>query len=146
VGNTSINLQLVREGRAVVYRDYLSGCPNTQDFLSAEAQARDARLAFWSQDNPVMPWDWRRGDRTATTSPPPSLTVPNNNGTCDPSYPGTCIPPAPPDLDCGDITDRRTSRPPPLRRRRQRDWLRGTVRIGRFSGERGAIAPSKIIL
>jgi len=113
VGNTSINLQLVREGHAVVYRDYLSGCPNQQDFLSAEAQARDARLAFWSQDDPVMPWDWRRGDRTATTSPTPSPAVPNNNGTCDPSYPSVCIPPAPPDLDCGDITERRfVVRPP----------------------------------
>ena len=28
-------------------------------------------------------------------------------GNCDPSYPGVCIPPAPPDLDCGDITFRR---------------------------------------
>ncbi len=22
---------------------------------------------------------------------------------CDPSYPGACIPPYPPDLDCGDV-------------------------------------------
>lgn len=27
--------------------------------------------------------------------------------TCDPSYPGVCIPPSPPDLDCGDIPYRR---------------------------------------
>ena len=26
---------------------------------------------------------------------------------CDPSYPGVCIPPGPPDLDCGDISYRR---------------------------------------
>lgn len=26
---------------------------------------------------------------------------------CDPSYPGVCIPPPPPDLDCDDISDRR---------------------------------------
>jgi micrococcal nuclease len=26
---------------------------------------------------------------------------------CDPSYPDTCIPPPPPDLDCRDIPDRR---------------------------------------
>jgi micrococcal nuclease len=26
---------------------------------------------------------------------------------CDPSYPGVCIPSPPPDLDCGDISYRR---------------------------------------
>ena len=25
---------------------------------------------------------------------------------CDPAYPTVCIPPSPPDLDCGDITHR----------------------------------------
>jgi hypothetical protein len=35
---------------------------------------------------------------------PPPAAPPSN---CDPSYPGVCIPPAPPDLDCGDITFRR---------------------------------------
>jgi micrococcal nuclease len=28
-------------------------------------------------------------------------------GDCDPSYPGVCIPPSPPDLDCADIPHRR---------------------------------------
>lgn len=27
-------------------------------------------------------------------------------GVCDPSYPTVCIPPPPPDLDCGDIAHR----------------------------------------
>ena len=34
-----------------------------------------------------------RGCNTATTTP----------GRCDPSYPGVCIPPPPPDLDCADV-------------------------------------------
>jgi micrococcal nuclease len=25
---------------------------------------------------------------------------------CDPSYPGVCIPPYPPDLNCGDVSDK----------------------------------------
>jgi hypothetical protein len=37
---------------------------------------------------------------TPTPTPPPSPT-------CDPSYPTVCIPPPPPDLDCGDIPFRR---------------------------------------
>lgn len=34
-------------------------------------------------------------------------------GGCDPSYPGVCIPPAPPDLDCGDVGARRFAVVPP---------------------------------
>jgi hypothetical protein len=36
--------------------------------------------------------------------PPPEPTrAPSQSGNCDPSYPDVCIPPPPPDLDCGDI-------------------------------------------
>jgi micrococcal nuclease len=63
---------------------------------------------------------------TAATSPPataapilrlapaPPPTVPDEPialadpaADCDPSYPGVCIPPGPPDLDCPDIAFRR---------------------------------------
>jgi micrococcal nuclease len=56
----SVGLQLIREGYAVAYRQYLTGC-DAQAYLAAEEQARSQRLNFWSQDNPVMPWDFRRG-------------------------------------------------------------------------------------
>jgi micrococcal nuclease len=60
-GNTSINLSMVQEGHAVVYRQYLGGCPELRDrLLSAEAQAKQRRLGLWAQANPVMPWDFRR--------------------------------------------------------------------------------------
>jgi hypothetical protein len=38
-------------------------------------------------------------------TPPAPPTTPPPAG-CDPSYPGVCIPPSPPDLDCGDIMHR----------------------------------------
>lgn len=48
------------------------------------------------------------------TTPPPTTPAPTSppataapTGACDPSYPGVCIPPAPPDLDCGDIPHKR---------------------------------------
>lgn len=72
VGGQSINLAMVREGQAVAYRDYLIGCDEAQ-YLQAEKTAKLGRLAFWSQDNPIMPWDWRRGVRVAE-SPSPSPT------------------------------------------------------------------------
>jgi micrococcal nuclease len=60
----SLNRQLVQEGQAVVYPQYLNGYAATQDqYLQAEQQARSAHLGLWAQSNPVMPWDWRRQHR-----------------------------------------------------------------------------------
>lgn len=41
-----------------------------------------------------------------TTAAPRLVDAPAS-GNCDPSYPDVCIPPSPPDLDCGDISHRR---------------------------------------
>lgn len=63
-GGQNVNLQLVREGHAVVYTQFLSSCPDTDDaLLATEAQAQQQRLNFWNQPNPVMPWDYRRSNR-----------------------------------------------------------------------------------
>ena len=45
----------------------------------------------------------------------PTLVSPSGAGSsnCHPSYPGVCIPPPPPDLDCKDISDRRFQVLPP---------------------------------
>jgi hypothetical protein len=62
---------------------------------------------------------------SATRTPFPTLTLQPSNtaiipvsgggsaGDCDPSYPGVCIPPPPPDLNCKDITYRRFKVLPP---------------------------------
>ena len=64
IGKQSVNLQMVKEGQGVVYRQYLSGCAATKNqYLQAEAQARQKRLGFWNQKLPVMPWDYRRSRR-----------------------------------------------------------------------------------
>lgn len=56
-----VGLQLVQEGYAVVYHRYLDGCSATADqYIAAEGEARSQRLNFWSQSNPVMPWDYRK--------------------------------------------------------------------------------------
>jgi micrococcal nuclease len=116
LGNQSVNLMMVKEGQAVVYPEYLSGCANTQNqYLQAEAQAKAQKLGFWNQANPVMPWEFRQGKRsnnqsssgarprptTATSPSPTPTTTPRTN--CDPAYPDVCIPSPPPDLDCKDI-------------------------------------------
>ncbi|WP_072013927.1 thermonuclease family protein [Myxosarcina sp. GI1] len=100
----SINLTMVKEGYAVVYHQYLDGCESTKDsYLAAENNAKQKQLNFWSASELVMPWDFRKGKRSSSQ---PTATQ-NNNSNCDPSYPGVCIPPYPPDLNCGNISFRR---------------------------------------
>ncbi|MFP4337180.1 MAG: hypothetical protein ACLFQP_04555, partial [Halothece sp.] len=71
---------------------------------TAEAQTKTQRLAFWNQANPCYPWDFRRGNCAASAPVAPTNESSRN---CDPSYPDVCIPPYPPDLDCGEISHRR---------------------------------------
>ncbi|WP_225914066.1 thermonuclease family protein [Leptolyngbya ohadii] len=95
----SINLQMVQEGHAVVYRDYLNNCPNSRnDLLAAEAEARSARRNFWAQSNAVMPWDWRRGVRSVPSSPAPAPARPTPAQTTS-NFP-PCVNS---DCDCSDF-------------------------------------------
>jgi endonuclease YncB( thermonuclease family) len=72
-GSTSINLSLVQEGQAAVYPQYLKECPDLRDrLLSAEASAKAQRLGLWNQNNPVMPWVYRRTHLAKSSSAPQS--------------------------------------------------------------------------
>lgn len=111
VGNRSVNMNMVQEGQAVVYRQYLKNCPESRDsLLQSESYALQQRLAFWNQANPLMPWDFRHRASQKTTSQPIQGQQQNN---CDPSYPDFCIPKNSPDLNCRDITQRRFKVLPP---------------------------------
>jgi endonuclease YncB( thermonuclease family) len=61
----SVNLQMVSEGQAVVYRSYLGNCSTTlqSQLVQAEAKAQQQRLGFWQQNNPVLPEIYRRNAR-----------------------------------------------------------------------------------
>ena len=64
----SINLSLVQSGHAVVYPQYLNACSGTkQQYLDAEANAKQNKLAFWSQACITLPWDFRAGKTTCAT-------------------------------------------------------------------------------
>lgn len=103
-GGQSVGLQLVREGYAVVYEQYISGCAATaDDYRQAESAARNARRNFWSQPNPTLPWDFRRGGSSPTPiAPPPAVTpapvAPPPAATSDLPV---CVSS---DCDCGDFT------------------------------------------
>ena len=64
-GNQSVNLQMVQEGQAVVYPQHLNNCAATKNqYLQAQATAKRKRLGFWNQVQPMMPWDFRRNQRS----------------------------------------------------------------------------------
>ncbi|MEZ5558279.1 MAG: thermonuclease family protein [Pseudomonadales bacterium] len=57
-----VNRELVREGHAWAYRDYLLD----PSLLDDEETARAAGLGLWGLPAPIAPWLYRRGARTAT--------------------------------------------------------------------------------
>ena len=66
VDGTHINRKMVQEGMAWVYRQYLED----QTLLEDEKKARERKRGLWSLPNTeqVPPWEWRRGERTNSSS------------------------------------------------------------------------------
>ena len=58
LGNRNINLEMVREGFAEAYREYLKP-PYREDFLKAEATARAERRGIWGISGHEKPGDFR---------------------------------------------------------------------------------------
>jgi endonuclease YncB( thermonuclease family) len=58
-----ISQELVAEGHAWVYREYMSD----PFLLKDELAARQANLGLWQLGSAVPPWDWRQGQRTASS-------------------------------------------------------------------------------
>lgn len=104
-GYLLVNRELVRLGvaRAKAYP------PDTkyQDLLtSAQRRAKANGVGMWAA-GPV-PFAPPIGTPKPTKKPSGG-----GGGSCDPSYPDVCIPPYPPDLDCGDIEFRQFAVRPP---------------------------------
>jgi micrococcal nuclease len=113
------NQQMIANGFA---REYTFNQPYREQvsFRAAQQAAQTAQRGIWSPQACATP------SPTLVPVPPtlvpPTLPVPTQpvptavpptpvpeapRTTCDPSYPDVCIPPGPPDLDCGDIPFRR---------------------------------------
>jgi endonuclease YncB( thermonuclease family) len=68
IGEININLAMVEDGQAFVYRQYLSGC-NAKEYLDAEYRASRRRYGAWQVEGGMTrPWDFRRG-RSAAVIP-----------------------------------------------------------------------------
>jgi micrococcal nuclease len=96
-----VNERLVREGYAVS-STYPPDVKYQERFLAAQKEAREANRGLWGACG---------GADVPEGVPPVVPLLPA--GDCDPSYPDVCIPSPPPDLDCGEIAERRFRVLPP---------------------------------
>ena len=115
VGGRNVNLELVRMGAAAPYF-YRGERGRYSPALSTAARAaKDARRGLWGAC-PSTTLDPDRAVATGQSGRPAksgSTESGARSGKCDPSYPTVCIPPAPPDLNCGEISFRRFTVLPP---------------------------------
>lgn len=58
LGNRNINREIVAEGWAWAYRDYLRSA-YASEFIGHEQRARSNRAGLWRQSNPEPPWEFR---------------------------------------------------------------------------------------
>lgn len=54
-----INREMVAEGMAWAYRQFLQG-PYASEYLGAESRARSRRAGLWRDANPRPPWEFRQ--------------------------------------------------------------------------------------
>ncbi|WP_224981964.1 thermonuclease family protein [Geomonas agri] len=59
LGRRDINQEMVREGVAWAYRQYLER-PYASNYIQTEEEARRQRRGLWRQENPQPPWEFRR--------------------------------------------------------------------------------------
>ena len=97
VGGRNVNLELVRRGAATVWFYDGDRGRYANALLAAARKARSARRGLWGAC-PGAVWN---PYGAATTGGPRVHSA--AAGACDPAYPGVCIPPPPPDLDCADV-------------------------------------------
>jgi endonuclease YncB( thermonuclease family) len=101
-GGGNVNVELVRRGAATPYfyrgeRGRYAGA-----LVTAAALARAAKRGLWKAC-PATVLDPYRPVQTGRSGP---RATPSATSSCAPSYPGVCIPPPPPDLDCADVPAR----------------------------------------
>jgi len=93
-----VNAELVRRGYASVYT-YPPNVAHADELVALGRQARDSGAGLWGAcGGPGVPAGG------AGAGPAPAT---GGSAACSPAYPTVCIPPPPPDLDCGDVAARR---------------------------------------
>ena len=73
VGGVDVNAEMIRQGAAWAYRQYLKD----QSLLKLEADAKAAKRGLWALPEAANcpPWDWRRGTCATAPAPLPSASA-----------------------------------------------------------------------
>lgn len=103
-----VNLRLVERGFAQA-ATFPPNVKYQELFVTAQRTARGGAVGLWGVEPTLEPAATAKATAKATARPTARTAKPTKKPStnCDPSYPGVCIPPYPPDLDCGDISERR---------------------------------------
>lgn len=124
---TFVNAELVRQGFAQL-ATFPPDVAKENEIRAAQQEAVAAGRGLWANSTaPVSATGVVVSSPTPTPIPPTAIAptatsaLPPQRDNCDPSYPTVCIPPYPPDLDCGDIPHRRFQVLPPDPHRFDRD-------------------------
>jgi len=127
------NQEMIDQGYAFEYT-YRVPYKYQAEFKQAERDAREQQRGLWSPQ--TCAGEHRPADAAQPGAVPSSAAAPQPApsppprppeatgapaGNCDPAYPDVCIPPPPPDLDCGDIPYRNVRVLPPDPHRFDRD-------------------------
>lgn len=59
VDGLNVNAELVKQGMAWVYRKYT----DDERLYVLESEAKQAKRGLWLDENPIPPWEWRKGKR-----------------------------------------------------------------------------------
>lgn len=62
MGSRNINSEMVADGWAWAYRQYLDA-PYSSEYVNLEQKAREKRLGLWKEHNPQPPWEFRKLNR-----------------------------------------------------------------------------------
>jgi micrococcal nuclease len=87
---TDVGRHLLQQGLAKVY-ETRPAFARRATYVAASSRASGAGSGLWS----------------ACSGQPRPIVTPPSRGNCEASYPDVCIPPPPPDLDCGQIAFKR---------------------------------------
>lgn len=106
-----LNSELLYNGHANILTQYCS----TSEFSGETWAAKYGCEAKTPEAKQQVPKESQSQTSTPTppTPTPAPAPTPAKENNCDPSYPDVCIPPYPPDLDCGEISYRNFKVLPP---------------------------------
>ncbi len=65
---TFVQQILVKEGLAMVYRQYIKNCASASIVEQAETEAKQQRLNIWGDSQFTAPWDWRSQKRASRSN------------------------------------------------------------------------------